>query len=109
MSDGSSDVDTSSVPNGSKSGLHDRSGSPAPSPISSPTPPMPSAEPAKPAKAARPLVALAPLTTALVKPRTFFQKCFTLSLCVVGIYVFFISYAVLQERMSAEAQHTAAR
>jgi hypothetical protein len=36
----------------------------------------------------------------LLQPRTFLQKCATLALCVIGIYVCFISYGLLQERMS---------
>ena len=52
-----------------------------------------------PSKASRSLLLPLPLPQSLVKPKTFFQKCATLSLCVIGIYVFFISYAVLQERI----------
>ena len=98
--------------NGSTSkGLHSRTGSPQP-PLASPST-SPSASPSTPplhltdalstsssAATNGAFPPLAPLTHALVKPRTFLQKCLTLSLCVVGVYVFFISYAVLQERMS---------
>ena len=44
----------------------------------------------------------------LLQPRTFLQKCATLALCVIGIYVCFISYGLLQERMSAAQRQPAA-
>lgn len=46
-----------------------------------------------------------PLLSRLLRPRTFAQRALTLALCTVGIYVCFLSYAVLQERMSVNAAH----
>lgn len=50
----------------------------------------------------------APLLSRLQRPRTFAERAVTLALCTVGIYVCFISYAVLQERMSAHSLAAAA-
>ena len=45
----------------------------------------------------------APLLSRLLRPRTFVQRAVTLAACIVGIYACFLTYAVLQERMSVTA------
>ena len=48
--------------------------------------------------AGKPAAVLA-IAAPLLRPRTFVQRAVTLAICTGGIYVCFLSYAVLQERI----------